>query len=414
MAVSVFKWLQYPKQDGEEGQWQTHPRWKTAEKLVIEASRSDPIGTILLAKLRLNPIGIFLLVILGVASIQGLALLLYYFIPGLKVATLVRFLYLEWPIFALSWVVIPFILAFYPWVVRTTGHLYAGLYMDGVLARDEKELCALVDSVKDRICNKRWTYAAISLTLASLAVMVSTGLFGRQDWAETPGIAFDVSLYYVILLPGVSLAGYIIFIIIARELATVHSLFRLFNENTGGQQAADTVNVRPWHPDRCGGLGRLNRYATRFSYFIASVAVGLLFFTYFSISKFEYNILDSVKNDPGLWVAIVAYVILAPALFFLTLGSASRAMRREKVKRLGVISEQLDTEYEITQQLYAGHSIELNSSAQKVRLLHELYVLTDRFPVWPFDAASIRRFTTAWIAPFVPVAFSLIIKLYSG
>jgi len=403
--MSMLRFVQYPERDEEESEWQTHPRWEIAKKLLFETYRNEPLGSFLIGKLKLNPIGMFVLVVFGVALIQGLGLLLYSIIPWLDVSLLIRFLYFEWPIFALSWIVIPLILAFYPWVVRTIGRLFAGLYMDGVMARDDKELCDLVDLARNRISNKQWTYAAIILTLASLAILVLTG-FVRGDWDKTPGIDFDIWLYYIVQLPGVSIAGYIVYIIVAREIATVHSLFQLFNDSAGGYKTVKTVNVRPWHPDRCGGLGRLNKYAIRFSYFIALIALGLLLFTYFSLSKFEYDISKSLINDPGLWAAIIAYVILAPSLFFLTLGSANRAMHREKVNHLHEISAQLDVEYEKTHQVYSERSSILADSLEKVRLLHELYELTDRFPVWPFDAPSIRRFVTAWIAPFITIALS--------
>jgi len=406
MDISVLRHLQYPEQDEEENRWRTHHCWKIAQKLIFETHKNEPLGAILLGKLKLNPIGLFLLVVFGVAFIQGSGLLVYTLISGLDESALIRFLYLQWHILLLYWVVVPSILAFYPWVGRTVGRLFAGLYIDGALTRDEKGLFVLVASVRDHICDKRWTYAAVSLTIVSLAILVYTGLIG-QDWAGTPGIKFDIRLYYIIQLPGVGVAGYILYIIVAREIATVRSLFRLFNESSSGHKVVKSVHVRPWHPDRCGGLGRLNKYAIRFSYFIALVALGLSLFTYFSLLKCDYNIYKSLSTDPGLWAAIVAYVVLAPSLFFLTLGSAHRAMHGEKVESLRGISEQLDIEYEKTHRVYKKSSSILAASAEKVRLLHELYELTDKFPVWPFDTATIRRFATAWIAPFLIVALSV-------
>jgi len=82
-------------------------------------------------------------------------------------------------------------------------------------------------------------------------------------------------------------------------------------------------------------------------------------------------------------------------------------MHGEKVESLRGISEQLDIEYEKTHRVYKKSSSILAASAEKVRLLHELYELTDKFPVWPFDTATIRRFATAWIAPFLIVALSV-------
>ena len=49
----------------------------------------------------------------------------------------------------LSWVAVPSLLGFFPWITRVSGRLYAGLYMDKVLDnREEGDLAGLLVSGK--------------------------------------------------------------------------------------------------------------------------------------------------------------------------------------------------------------------------------------------------------------------------
>lgn len=208
------------------------------------------------------------------------------------------------------------------------------------------------------------------------------------------------------------MGNYIAYVIVAREFATVRSLFQLFRR-THEDQAATAIHVRPWYPDRCGGLGRLNKYAISFSYFLAAVAFGLLLFTYESVSI--YGVQGSLATDPGLWLGVAAYFILAPSLFFLTLGSEHRAMLSEKAEDLHGIAEELDTEYRNIREVHKENSAVLGETIQRIKQLHELYELTAKFPVWPFDIATLRKFVTALLAPLitvaVPVAVPIIAKI---
>lgn len=382
-----------------------NPRSKTARSLRFDTFDHDPLGKLLVGTLKLNPLGVAALAVLVTGIIYLVAALLYALLSPASLSDWARYVFTKWYVVALSWVVMPAVLAFYPWVTRVSGSLFADLYIAGVVQRDYNEVrnlvCQSPASVKNHICDKRWTYAAIGVALVAVSIWTYTGLVGR-DWDITPYIGHGIWLHFVLLIPAALVGNYMLYIVVAREIAIIRGLYRLFNEGRGGDKEVERVNVQPWHPDGCGGLGQLRDYAIRFSYFLAMVAVVLLLFTYISID--DYGFRDSLITDPGMWAGIVAYIVLAPGLFFLTLGSAHRAMLSEKRSHLHQISNQLDREYQNTRANLSADSAVLGASLDKIRRLHDLYDLTVKFPVWPFDLATLRRFGTAVVAPFITVA----------
>ncbi|MBI4233394.1 MAG: hypothetical protein HY686_03040, partial [Chloroflexi bacterium] len=399
-----LSWLQHKEQ---QEQWPENDQLETARALRFTTYDHEPVGRFLVGRLNLSVPGFVVLALVATACLHLIAVLLYTVLFPSALPDLARFQYTEWPSVIFSWVVIPLILAFYPWMTRVTGRIIADLCLDGVVEREKNSLRALVldgrHSLKHNLCDKRWTYAALGV--AALWSFAAIGIGFSGQWRATLRVGSDIWLFNMVTIPGFAIALYMLGIIVARELATIHGLYRLFNERLPGGKASETIRVRPWHPDGCGGLHRLNGYSIRFSYLIALCGFGLLLATYLSVRTFTLT--GSLKHDPILWLAIAIYLVLAPAVFFLTLGSAHRAMLRSKTEHLRVISEQLDQEYRSAKSNLAAESGVLVAYTEKVKRLHELCNLTAKFPVWPFDATTLRRFAVAVIAPFGTTGISI-------
>jgi len=401
----VTKWLRYRDQERQEAK-EPEPYAGISQKLIRAAYRNDPLGRFLIEKLRLNSVGFFLLGILAIAFLEGLGLLLYALIPTLSASALMQYLF-QWPLVILFWVVAPLLLTFYPWVTRSPGHLFADLYLDGVVTQEgkglPKPLIAVHDLMINQLSDKRWVYIALGITVAAQFYWITTGIIG-EDWEKTPYIGSNILLYNTLQMLAQAIGLYMLLMGVARIIVTIRGLFKLFGNETNRKNNIKTIHIRPWHPDKCGGLGTLSKYAVRISYFIALLGFWLVLNAYLSVLRF--GIQHSLATDTGLWISVIGYVILAPIIFFLTLGSARHAMLRSKAEHLRRISEQLDTAYKETWQSDQGTSVNLSKSVQEVKLLNELYILAYKFPVWPFDFTTLRRFVIAWIAPFLPIGIS--------
>lgn len=376
-------------------------------QLANAAIRHDPIGSFLIEKLKLNTIGFFALGVLAVAVLEGSGLLVYAINSSLSARALSQHLF-SWPIFVLFWMVLPSLLAFYPWVTYSAGHLIRDLQSDGVIPIEGPNMVAAnVRFLENLLSDRRWVYTALVIATAAQVYWVITGLGG--DWAKVSGdIGTDIRFYMFMQLVLQTIGLYILLTSIARMLVIIGGLYQVFSGGEHGDTHAERVRIRPWHPDRCGGLGTLSKYAVRFSYFSALLGLWLVLNTYVSLENF--GLAESLKTDSGLWVSVAGYVVLAPAMFFLTLGSARRAMLHAKSVHLHRVSRQLDEAYQGTREGHIDSGTELADSVTAVKLLNELYELTARFPVWPFDFVTIRRFTTAWIAPFLPVGIAYFVQ----
>jgi len=171
----------------------------------------------------------------------------------------------------------------------------------------------------------------------------------------------------------------------------IHQLRQVFKETT--------PNVRPLHPDGVGGLSPLGGFALRLVYFISIVGIMLLAITPYTRGLAEFGAFQySLSFD--LIIAALVYAFAAPTVFFLILGTGSGPMRRAKIKILGIIGERFDQEY--LRSLKAVHDPaidDIKSPIEQLGALHKLYKTTRDFPIWPFDGASVRKFTSSYLAP---------------
>jgi hypothetical protein len=75
-------------------------------------------------------------------------------------------------------------------------------------------------------------------------------------------------LYAEMKLAIVIPVSFMLWMILSRIIGTIRALDQLFQHSN--------LQLNPLHPDRCGGLGPLNRYAQTLISFIAVIGVGIV------------------------------------------------------------------------------------------------------------------------------------------
>jgi hypothetical protein len=156
------------------------------------------------------------------------------------------------------------------------------------------------------------------------------------------------------------------------------------------------IKINVLHPDRCAGLGRIGDVAMLFNIIIFIIGV------YVSLTVFDKMLLQ--KSDPladfTVPLYLGGYVLLAPMMFFLPLGSARLRMKEAKIDFLRPISERCEQ----LAKLSAVGSPE--KSAQAVRDFFEMDKLRiqieKEIPVWPFNLKSFLKFSGAIVFPIMP------------
>jgi hypothetical protein len=266
----------------------------------------------------------------------------------------------------------------------------ADIQRDGVLI--------LPDDVAYELCQKWQRRFRIvnraSLIIAGLACALMI-VFNCIAYS-TPGVGFWVSitgelrskmvacafLYCICCLYSVDL------IYIIRSVAM--SVF-LNDVAVHGQ-----LRLLPFHPDKCGGLRPIGRFGLRDQYVMTLLGINIAFLV---IVTARY-----LQPPSTLWglvgAAAVVYIILGPTAFVAPLLSFHGAMIRTKAELLSEIAQRLRVELQrLRKELPSGKL--LREDEELIDRLRKVGAVIDQLPVWPFDAATLRRFLTAYGTPLI-------------
>lgn len=225
---------------------------------------------------------------------------------------------------------------------------------------------------------RRWPIASAAITAGMTAVVIV-----MHAWKPP-------SLF--IALPVWAVGWYMICMVASREIATILTLHLFFRRGR--------LTVNPVHPDGCGGLGALNRFAVRFTYLLAACGVGLILLAYIYAAAKSGYFIDIVLASAAL------YLVLAPVLFFATLGAAHGRMKESKQQLLEEIARRIQGGYDLVGAALRTGKEPPYDRVREIEELRALYDLAQRCPVWPFDARSLQQFAGGVLLP--PVASGLV------
>jgi len=262
----------------------------------------------------------------------------------------------------------PAIMGFYCWINIATGRLFDGLVKDKIVESSDDKLREIVlnseGSIQKAYNKKAWVVASVLVAIIAAVLSIV-----RPGFRQAVGaIGSNIVIFNIVMLPFLTLQVYTISMVVAKEITTIRSLGKLFNETS--------INLRPLHPDRCGGLHRLQGYAITFTYAIALAGLMISLLSYLSFQA------GHLANNYLLHLLLASYLFLAPFCFFATLGAAHQAMKTAKESFLRNISEQFQNIYADTQKLLSSKHGELRDSIDKIGQLQALHKLTISFPVW--------------------------------
>lgn len=186
--------------------------------------------------------------------------------------------------------------------------------------------------------------------------------------------------------------AYWILVFIAKNILFIRGLYEFFRGDLF------KVKLNPLHPDGVNGLRALMELATL-------QATLILFLGLYASLKFIDKIYQQQGEaiEVGNMIVLFSYVIFAPLLFFLILGSAHQKMREAKEEFLGGISDAIAVLITNTSAVAQLNNENFNDNVSKLKFLQDQYALySQRIPVWPFNWRSMQGFFGAVIAPVIP------------
>lgn len=164
------------------------------------------------------------------------------------------------------------------------------------------------------------------------------------------------------------------------------------------------VNIQPFHPDGCGGLGSLMKQSGKLYWgmIIYGAVAGLAIVT----NTFVYSLeLFSIYN----FLYILSYVILSGIGFFLPLYALTDVMRDAKQKLLLSINER----YAALNRKQSSGANDLeglnDEQIADLKALKSLQQTARSMQVWPFNNGSLIRFACANATPLLVILIAMIL-----
>jgi len=373
-----------------------------AKGLIAEyMAKRDPFLAWLQARRQLSPWRLAGITIVIVVIVDGLTIC----IQGTPISTpTTPALYRTWHEFfgglSRDLVLAPTIMGFYLWIPLGLDKVFDSLRSSNVLGMTEKEYKSMISDDISTICaDKRWTYIAAVLTPVGLVLwyLFWAGYLGPLEPTWLTGVRGHA--VFCVRSAIWMICGYAGLMVVVNETIVVRVLRKVFREHA--------IQLRPFHPDRCGGLKSTGDHALTISYLI-----GLAGFSIFIAAFLSREVGRIHYGDYPLYASIVVYLILSPTLFFLPLVMVHNAMKAAKESLLLAILNQLETAYLQAQADLPSTAAELKNTVERIEHLRALYSLTERFAEWPFDTSIIRRLIVSIPTPVLSsIAISFLVKL---
>lgn len=167
--------------------------------------------------------------------------------------------------------------------------------------------------------------------------------------------------------------------------------------------ANSKLRMLPLHPDKCGGLSPIGRLGLRNQYVLMIFGLNLVFFVMVSVLFLE--IPSSLYRL--IAAAAITYLILGPIIFMAPLLPFRSGMIKNKTELMRAVAQRLRVELQrLHGQLNSGPISK--DDEEIVDRLRKIGTIINELPVWPFDAATLRKFLTAYVVPILSsVAYPL-------
>lgn len=165
-----------------------------------------------------------------------------------------------------------------------------------------------------------------------------------------------------------------------------------------------SVNIQPFHPDGCGGLGSLMEQSGKLYWgmVVLGAVAGLAIVTNTLVYSVE---LFSIFN----FIFILSYVILSGIGFFLPLYALTDVMHDAKQKLLLSIEER----YLALKEKHGSGANDLEGMSDEhvadLKALKSLQQTARAMQVWPFNSGSLIRFTCANATPLLVILIAMIL-----
>jgi hypothetical protein len=342
---------------------------------------SDPLAKLLINKLGLTPIRVAVIIPVGALLVGVITDSINSALLSANQASLLR----DWSYWVWSCFFTPVVVGYYVWVSSAIESLLRSIKESEVVEISGEEITSLAPLYRKVL----WSY--ISLLLGVLI-----GALFYISRADVPSLSAN---FFSRMLGSISMCigGYIISMTVINFVLNVYSLSKVLRDKK--------FNLNPLHPDKCGGLRVLSEYSLKTAYLASAFGIVI------GMTEYRYITLGIIDKYWYLHLSIPVYIICATVCFLLPLNASHAGMKKSKEELLHNIAMQFQNDYFRTKDELKHNTAELKDEIEKIQQLQILYDMTDRFPVWPFDTTTLRRFATTLTIPVIPIIIGVVSKL---
>lgn len=287
----------------------------------------------------------------------------------------------------------PTVIATFCWLPQGIHNLYAGIAKEAALESAD-ELQRSYERLRARL-QSPWL-VPVAVAWAAFSCVAEYYIFFRPltaSWLQTQPSFYWVRVPFEFLFYFILAAGFYDLMVV---LIAVRELFR-----------KSSIRVQPFHPDQAGGLGAVGRFTANIGYAVG--AVGL----FLTIILFQRPPDTAMLYNLMIGAMFMIYFVMAPIGFYFPLWSAHTAMLSARDSHVHNISSEFDTVYARISELRTNDTDKTEQLLKRLRQLSEERDMVYRFPVWPFDASSLRKFFGLAFTPLVPIFTSLLLDSLS-
>lgn len=212
-------------------------------------------------------------------------------------------------------------------------------------------------------------------------------------WSE-PNLFFYTCSMVGNIIGWLALASLMVNLILV--ILLIHSVF-----------VNNRVEVFPLHQDGSGGFGALARFSLRMSYLALIIAAFIIGQVISALRR------ESLSREYFIVFNSLAYLLIVPALFYLPLHQAHRAMLGYRAELISQTSLQYAARHKA---LLAEIPSNANALANQLKYLEELERLqayNRKYPVWPFSMSVRIAVIANAITPLVPTVIGLVVENFA-
>jgi hypothetical protein len=293
----------------------------------------------------------------------------------------------DWNVMFMFLVTMPALVAYLVNDQRVLTSALARTVREEILELSVSDAIALSADWKKRFQQVNVSAQAIAVVIGGVVAWVNYLLYSPAIvgyWMMDEGHLTGAG---VVFLWGVFLFFALTAVYVVRSVAVTFLLRDLLK--------CSTIRMVPFHPDGSGGLRPVGAIGLNNQYLLSVYGLNVI----------SLVIVKRALIVPqGLWVlmivAAVAYAIVGPIVFVAPLMQFRTGMMRAKSELMNEVAQRLRSELDRIRLKLRKDDI-TKSDEELIERLRKIGAVINDLPVWPFDAPTVRKFLTAYLAPLV-------------